>query len=199
MQRNVLIDGVLYTDHEIKELNAIVGEYTIARVESTAEGAEPVSRFPSIPYEDGMTLERAYECVFALPEYAEYVEPTDILDEVLAILTDEQAEQVPDAFHEWAVGVEYKPGDRIRYGGKLYKCLTLHTSQEGWEPGKAPSLWAAIGEPGEIPEWSQPDSTNPYMKGDKVTHNGKTWESLIDNNVWEPGAAGTETLWTEVE
>lgn len=35
-------------------------------------------------------------------------------------------------------------------------------------------------------EWKQPDSTNPYMKGDKVTYNGKTYESVIDNNVWSP-------------
>lgn len=197
MHRKVMIDGVIYTDHEMTELNAFINEFTVAKVDSTGEGVS-ITRYPTIQFEDGMTVERAEELVFALPEYAEYIEPTDILDQVLAILTDEQAEQVPGAFHEWAVDVEYKPGDRIRYGGKLYKCLTLHTSQEGWEPGKAPSLWAAIGEPGTIPEWSQPDSTNPYMKGDKVTHNGKTWESLVDNNVWEPGAAGTETLWTEV-
>ena len=36
-----------------------------------------------------------------------------------------------------------------------------------------------------IPEWEQPESTNPYSKGDKVTHNGKTWRSTIDGNVWE--------------
>ena len=50
----------------------------------------------------------------------------------------------------------------------------------------------------EIPEWEQPSSTDPYMKGDKVKHNGKTWKSLVDNNVWEPGATGTESLWAEV-
>ena len=38
----------------------------------------------------------------------------------------------------------------------------------------------------------QPDSTNPYSKGDKVTHNGKMWVSTIDNNVWEPGVYGWE-------
>ena len=32
------------------------------------------------------------------------------------------------------------------------------------------------------------------MKGDKVKHNGKTWESDIDNNVWEPSVYG----WSEV-
>ena len=27
------------------------------------------------------------------------------------------------------------------------------------------------------------------MIGDKVTHNDKTWVSIVDNNVWEPGAS----------
>ena len=49
-----------------------------------------------------------------------------------------------------------------------------------------------------LPKWEQLDSTNPYMTGDKVTHNRKTWESEIDNNVWEPGVEGTEALWIEV-
>ena len=37
-----------------------------------------------------------------------------------------------------------------------------------------------------IPEWEQPDSTNAYMTGDKVTYNGKTYMSTIDNNIWSP-------------
>jgi hypothetical protein len=39
-----------------------------------------------------------------------------------------------------------------------------------------------------IPEWEQPDSTNPYMKGDRVMFNGEVYESAIDNNVWSPAA-----------
>ncbi|WP_270217645.1 carbohydrate-binding protein [Dorea longicatena] len=39
-----------------------------------------------------------------------------------------------------------------------------------------------------------PDSTNPYAKGDKVTHNGKTWISTADGNVWEPGVYGWEEV-----
>ncbi len=46
----------------------------------------------------------------------------------------------------------------------------------------------------EVAEWVQPDSTNPYMTGDRVLHNGSTWESTVDNNVWEPGVYG----WAEV-
>lgn len=40
----------------------------------------------------------------------------------------------------------------------------------------------------------QPESTNPYSKGDKVTHNGKTWRSTIAGNVWEPGVYGWEEI-----
>ena len=39
-----------------------------------------------------------------------------------------------------------------------------------------------------IPDWEQPDSTNPYKKGDKVRFNGVVYESLIDGNVWGPTA-----------
>ena len=53
----------------------------------------------------------------------------------------------------------------------------------------------AIVDPDLIPEWIQPDSTNAYMTGDKVMHNGRTWISTIDNNVWEPGVYG----WEETE
>ena len=97
-------------------------------------------------------------------------------------------------------GVAYAKGQRVQYDGVLYTVLQAHTSQAGWTPTEAPSLFAKvlIPDPSAVPEWEQPDSTNPYMKGDKVKHNGKTWVSLVDNNVWEPGAAGTAALWQEV-
>ena len=41
---------------------------------------------------------------------------------------------------------------------------------------------------GSIPEWVQPDSTNAYSKGDKVSYNGHIYESIIDGNVWSPDA-----------
>ena len=115
--------------------------------------------------------------------------------------TDEQALQVPSLYPEWSGdGVTYKVGFRIRSDGVLYKVLQDHTSQSDWSPAAAPSLFAQvlIPDPDKIPEWIQPDSTNGYMTGDKVSHNGITYESLVDNNVWEPGAAGTESVWVEV-
>lgn len=110
--------------------------------------------------------------------------------------TDEQALAVPVLYPAWRSGVDYEVGIRVLYNGILYKVLTAHTSQADWTPDAAPSLFAKVLIPDEtiIPEWKQPDSTNPYMKDDKVTHNGKTWVSDIDNNVWEPGVYG----WTKI-
>lgn len=91
----------------------------------------------------------------------------------------------------------YAAGDRIQYNGKLYKCLQAHTAQANWNPIDAPSLWAEVlaGQDGTaIGEWVQPDSTNPYMRGDKVNYNGKLYESEVDNNVWAPGVYG----WVEI-
>jgi len=113
---------------------------------------------------------------------------------------DEVAATAAFAFDPWDAAGAYEVGNRVRYADVLYKCLTGHTAQESWTPDVSPSLWAKvlIPDPSVIPEWEQPGSTNGYSKGDKVTHNGKTWESLADNNVWEPGAIGTESLWKEV-
>ena len=47
------------------------------------------------------------------------------------------------------------------------------------------------------PEWVRPTGAhNAYTKGSQVTHNGKRYVSKIDANVWEPGAFGSEFLWT---
>ena len=116
-------------------------------------------------------------------------------------LSDEQAVYAPEIFEAWNPnGYRYEAGRKVRWEGVLYRVLQAHTSQPEWNPAVAPSLFARvlIPDPGFIPEWEQPDSTNPYMKHDVVRHNGKTWESQIDHNVWEPGTVGAETLWSEV-
>ena len=110
--------------------------------------------------------------------------------------------EYPELFKKWSGdGVEYVEGTKLSYDGEVYRVLSTHVSQSQWNPKDAPSLFAKClnPDPGVIPDWEQPSSTNPYMKGDKVKHVGKTWISLIDNNVWEPGAVGTETLWEEAE
>lgn len=110
--------------------------------------------------------------------------------------TDAQAVDAPAVYPEWKSEVEYTLNDRVLYKNILYKVITAHISQETWIPTESPSLFAKVLIPDEniIPEWVQPDSTNAYMTGDKVTHNGKTWVSTVDNNVWEPSVYG----WDEI-
>ena len=120
----------------------------------------------------------------------------EAMDVAMKILTDEQALHAVAIYPQWKADGSYKKDDRVRYNNVLYKCLTAHTAQPSWTPTDAPSLWAKVvtSETGEPLPWQQPDNTNPFMKGDKVTHNGQTWVSTIDNNVWEPGVYGWEVV-----
>ena len=120
-----------------------------------------------------------------------------IIERAAESLTDEQALQAPMLFEHWQPDTEYAVGKRLYHDGVLYTVLQAHTSQATWTPDVSPSLFARvlIPDPEVIPDWVQPDSTNPYMTGDKVRHNDKIWESTVDNNVWEPGVYG----WVEVE
>lgn len=113
-----------------------------------------------------------------------------------AIIKPETAERMTRFYPEWESPHVYAKDYRARYDGLLYRCLQAHTSQATWTPTDAPSLWARmlVPDPEVIPEWEQPGSTNPYMKGDRVRHNGQTWESTVDNNVWEPGVYGWEVV-----
>lgn len=119
-----------------------------------------------------------------------------LIEQLAVTLADETALTGVELFTMWAIDRAYAVDDRVQHGGTLYKCVQAHTSQADWTPTNAPSLWTKvlIPTPGEIPDWEQPSSTNPYAKGDKVKHNGKIWISDIDGNVWEPGVYG----WTEV-
>lgn len=80
-------------------------------------------------------------------------------------LTDEDALEAKELYPQWSGnGISYKVNDRVRYAEILYKVLLAHNSQESWTPIAAPSLFAKVLIPDEnvIPEWEQPDSTNPY-------------------------------------
>lgn len=75
-------------------------------------------------------------------------------------------------FPQWdGNGIEYAVGFKCRYNGILYKVLQAHVSQETWNPVDAPSLFAKvlIPDPSIIPEWEQPESTNPYIKGIRLS------------------------------
>lgn len=119
------------------------------------------------------------------------------IEELATNLTDSAALEAKELFSIWSTDTDYIVDDRVRYEDGLYRVLQNHTSQDDWTPDNAPSLFAEIlpGQDGtDIGEWVQPDSTNPYMKGDKVIYDNKFYESTIDNNVWAPNIYG----WTEI-
>jgi hypothetical protein len=73
-------------------------------------------------------------------------------------------------------------------------------------PSTYPALIRQVREPGQVYEWKQPiDQFDAYRlknaftnKADESKRNGKTYKTLIDFNVWEPGAIGSENLWQEI-
>lgn len=120
-----------------------------------------------------------------------------LLEKQTESMTDDEIINYPAFVEKWKADTNYAVDKRVEYNDVIYKVLQSHTSQPTWTPDEAPSLFAKvlIHDENVIPEWEQPDSTNPYMIGDKVTHNGKTWVSDLDNNVWEPGVYG----WSELD
>lgn len=106
------------------------------------------------------------------------------------ITDDKVALEIKEFYDYWNEGENYEVGRYLNYKDVLYKVLTSHTSQADWTPDTAPSLFAnvLINLDGTPKEWIQPDSTNPYMTGDKVIFEGVIYESIIDNNIWSPSA-----------
>ena len=57
---------------------------------------------------------------------------------------DNTALRMREFYPDWAAGQDYTVGFKVQRGGALYKVLQAHTSQDGWEPENAPSLWTEI-------------------------------------------------------
>lgn len=113
-----------------------------------------------------------------------------LIEKAAISLSDEDAIGCVELFPAWEADAAYTAGERIRYGGKLYRCVQAHTSQADWTPDATPALWTEVAAPGEIPVWRQPTGAqDAYNKGDKVHYPdaaGDIYVSTIDGNVWSP-------------
>ena len=111
-----------------------------------------------------------------------------------AAKTEEAAEDaaIVELKDDWAfhIGEWVSRGQTIVHKGVNYEVLQDHTLQADWVPGEVPALYKVAGDPGEEwPEFVQPTGAHDvYMKGAKVTFEGKHYISLIDNNSWSPAA-----------
>ena len=83
----------------------------------------------------------------------------------------------------------YPKGWRVRYGG-----LTWVSTVDDNVHAPGVSGWRIVTDDDTPAPWQQPSGAHDaYAKGDKVTHDGHTWTSTVDANVWEPG---TGDFWT---
>lgn len=109
--------------------------------------------------------------------------------------SDGQALTMSMLFPEWLAGVKYSNGRIVRYKGCLYRIIGNFTSQDIYPPDVSQTQYKKIEEPtGGIFPWVQPlGSEDAYSEGDRVTHKGKTWVSIVPGthtNTWEPGVYG---------
>lgn len=112
-----------------------------------------------------------------------------------ANLTDAEALTVKYIYPEWNDKGHYKVDEIVLWKDNLWRCKKEHDAQASWEPSvSTSSLWNTVTPDGAV-EWQDGQS---YSKGAQVMHNGQKWESLVDNNTWEPGGVGTETVWKQV-
>ena len=114
------------------------------------------------------------------------------------VIENGRGEVVLASADEWKVGERVPVGVWRKYNGQYYACLQEHKTQSEWTPDIVPALWVKRYEPGVIPPWTQPlGAHDAYQMGDKMIYtDGKTYESLIDANVWSPEdyAAGWRDL-----
>ena len=118
------------------------------------------------------------------------------INDMLDTLPDSEVEAVTFAFPAWSGdSVPVQVDQKFRYDGVLYKVLQAHTTQPDWAPPDVPALFTRFRDPSAGPQaWVQPNGAHDaYNVGDRVAHNGSTWESDVDGNVWEP-----PTQWTAV-
>ena len=143
--------------------------------------------------QDGYTEVMEHYLVLYKPPEAIILQ--DKLDSIAAALPDDIAVEYPDLYPVWMEGMALGIGDRVQHNGGLYRVQQAHTAEHPPSVNTA-ALYTRINAPGEIPAWVTGQS---YAKDVRVTHGGKTWISMVDNNVWEPGAAGVfDNIWKEV-
>ena len=68
-----------------------------------------------------------------------------ITQQINALTVDDNTALRMVAFYpEWAENAEYTAEYKVQRNGKLWRCRQAHTSQTGWEPENAASLWTEI-------------------------------------------------------
>ena len=93
---------------------------------------------------------------------------------------DNTALRMLSFYPEWALNTAYSYGYKVQRNGKLWRVIQPHTSQVGWEPEVAASLWEQINETHE----GTMEDPIPY-EGNMALENGKYYMQ-VRRKVHEP-------------
>lgn len=84
------------------------------------------------------------------------------------VVDDNAALRMKDFYPEWTINTDYTVDYKVKRNGKLWKVVQAHTSQVGWEPENATSLWTEVNET----HAGTADDPIPYS-GNMALENGK--------------------------
>ena len=115
-------------------------------------------------------------------------------------VTPEHARILAPLLPAWTAGETVTDGALRSHDGTIWEVIPGqgHTTLPDWTPPATPALWRRWRDPDpDTPEpWIQPTGAHDaYRLGDLVAHNGATWRSDHDANIWEPGVA----MWTRLD
>ena len=83
-----------------------------------------------------------------------------VIEQAVQSLDDTTALAAVTLYPEWAENTAYTQGHKVRWNGRLWRCMQGHGSLTGWEPENAPSLWERI------------DETHPGTLTDPIPYDG---------------------------
>lgn len=118
---------------------------------AAANSANPISQYTvyrngnAIGQTGGLSLQ--YSGLTAATQYSYFVTATDnkgntsLPSSALAVKTADGGTPPDPGVNEWQNSHSYKVGDVVTYKGKKYTCLQAHTSNAGWTPDAAFTLW----------------------------------------------------------
>lgn len=93
------------------------------------------------------------------------------------VVDNNTALRMKDFYPEWTANIAYTAGFKVRYNGRLWSVIQAHTSQVGWEPETAASLWTEICES----HAGTNDDPIPYG-GNMALENGKYY--IQENEIY---------------
>ena len=149
-------EGICAKVHEDREeIGTVLDDTVFALYEGGMNGTEPVCVSIEKDYE--ATVEDLYHGQHAQDVLAILIQAgviteqqaasyREIIEAVMQAVEDEVALTAVPLFPEWKEGMDYQDGTRVKRNDFLYRVREgkAHTSQVGWEPEVATSLWEAV-------------------------------------------------------